>query len=151
MWRRKIIIRCFNQSYRPPYMMGKEEKLGILASSNSSSLVDPFLGRLYLFPFPIAEELVEYTISSFSTLLMMSSQSTIKLSLVSHRPVLSSDTKKSNQFSISKLNFATYYNCYKSVYSSIILSKNHFSCIGLQGKVYKNHFWVYKNHFLSRE
>ena len=73
-------------------------KLGILASSNSYSLVDAFLGHLLLFPFPIVEELVEYTISSVSTLLMMSSQSTIKLSLVSRRPVLSSDTMKTISF-----------------------------------------------------
>ena len=94
MWRRKIISRWFLQSYRRLYMMwkarGKEEAFGILASSNSSSLVDTFLGRLLLFPFPIVEELVKYTISSVSTLpMMLSSQWTIKLSLVSHRPVLS--------------------------------------------------------------
>ena len=52
---------------------GKEEEdtLAILASYNSSSLVDAFLGRLLLFPFPIVEELVEYTISSFSTLFIV--------------------------------------------------------------------------------
>ena len=104
MWRMNIISRWFHQSYRRPYIMEKargkeeEETLGILASSNSSSLVDTFLGCLLLFPFPIVEELVEYTISSVLTLLMMSSQSTIKLSRASHRPVLSSDTKKTINF-----------------------------------------------------